>query len=143
MDMEGGKSQTEERMNILLIMTDQQRYDTLGCYGATTCRTPNVDAIAARGVRFDRAYTPTSPCTGHIFPTPLRFVRTRTHKLVYNRSDIGELYDLVNDPWEMRNLIDLPETSALQDGLLEQIRDHMVQLEDPMLGPFDRIRSVY
>jgi arylsulfatase A-like enzyme len=81
--------------------------------------------------------------TGHIFPTPLRFVRTRTHKLVYNRSDIGELYDLVNDPWEMRNLIDLPETSALQDGLLEQMRDYMVRLEDPILGPFDRIRSVY
>ncbi len=49
--------------NVLLIMTDQQRWDTLGCYGAPTCRTPHIDALAARGVRFDAAYTPTSPCS--------------------------------------------------------------------------------
>ncbi|MBC7234395.1 MAG: sulfatase-like hydrolase/transferase, partial [Chloroflexi bacterium] len=49
--------------NVLLIMTDQQRWDTLGCYGAPTCRTPNVDALAARGVRFNAAYAPTSPCS--------------------------------------------------------------------------------
>lgn len=79
----------------------------------------------------------------HIFPTPLRFVRTRSHKYVWNRSHIGELYDLVNDPYELRNLIDLPETRALQDALLEQMREYMVRLEDPILGPFDRIRSVY
>ncbi len=53
----------EKRMNILLIMTDQHRWDTLGCYGAPICRTPNIDALAARGVRFDAAYTPTSPCS--------------------------------------------------------------------------------
>lgn len=54
---------TQDRTNILLIMTDQHRYDTLGCYGASTCRTPNIDDLAARGVRFDAAYTPTSPCS--------------------------------------------------------------------------------
>ena len=54
---------TTNRPNILLIMTDQQRWDTLGCYGAPQCRTPNLDRLASRGVRFSTAYTPTSPCS--------------------------------------------------------------------------------
>ena len=54
---------TKERLNTLLIVTDQHRYDTLGCYGAATCHTPSIDGLAARGVRFDAAYTPTSPCS--------------------------------------------------------------------------------
>jgi len=78
-----------------------------------------------------------------IFPYEQRMLRTRTHKLVYNRSDIGELYDLVNDPWEMRNLIDLPGTRAVQEELLDLMRQQMVRLEDPILGFFDRIRHVY
>jgi arylsulfatase A-like enzyme len=78
-----------------------------------------------------------------IFPSPLRFVRTRRHKLVYNRSEIGELYDLVDDPWELRNLIDHPGAQGIKGELLERMREHMVRLEDPILGAFDRIRQVY
>jgi arylsulfatase A-like enzyme len=78
-----------------------------------------------------------------IFPFEQRMMRTRTHKLVYNISDIGELYDLVNDPWEMRNLIDLPETRTVQNELLESMREHMVRLEDPILRRYDVIRHVY
>lgn len=48
------------RPNILLIMTDQQRTDTLGFMGKTPCRTPNMDRIAAEGISFDRAIC-TSP----------------------------------------------------------------------------------
>jgi len=84
-----------------------------------------------------------STFASHIFPFEQRMVRTRTHKLVYNVSDIGELYDLVNDPWEMRILIGLPETRTLQNELLELMRAHMVRLNDPILGRFDGIRHVY
>jgi len=51
------------RPNILLILTDQQRFDSVGCYGAPICRTPNVDGLAARGVRFDSAYTAAVACS--------------------------------------------------------------------------------
>jgi len=78
-----------------------------------------------------------------IFPFEQRMVRTRTHKLVYNVSDIGELYDMVNDPWEMRNLIDLRETRAVQNELMECMREHMVRLGDPILRRFDGMRHVY
>lgn len=49
--------------NILLILTDQQRMDSLGAYGAALGGTPNVDALAARGVRFTQAYTPCTVCS--------------------------------------------------------------------------------
>ena len=41
----------------VLIMTDTQRTDMVGCYGNRDMKTPNIDRIAAGGIRFDRAYT--------------------------------------------------------------------------------------
>ncbi|MFP3897567.1 MAG: sulfatase-like hydrolase/transferase, partial [Anaerolineales bacterium] len=75
----------------------------------------------------------------HIFPTPLRFVRTRTHKLVYNRCDMGELYSLIDDPWELHNLMGTSEMATTQQQLMERLREHMIRLEDPIQGAFDRI----
>ncbi len=51
-----------DRPNFLLIMTDQQRADHLGCAGHPILRTPNIDSIAARGVAFDRFYVATPIC---------------------------------------------------------------------------------
>ncbi len=38
--------------NVILILTDQQRFDTLGCNGSTVARTPNLDRLAVGGVNF-------------------------------------------------------------------------------------------
>ena len=51
------------RPNILWICSDQQRFDTLGCYGNEFVATPNLDAQAARGVLFNRAYCQNPVCT--------------------------------------------------------------------------------
>ncbi len=48
--------------NILLIMTDQHRWDYLGCYGADFVDTPNIDRLAASGVRFTNAFTNAPVC---------------------------------------------------------------------------------
>jgi arylsulfatase A-like enzyme len=48
--------------NILFIMCDQLRFDYLGCYGHPRLKTPNLDALAARGVRFTRAYVQSPIC---------------------------------------------------------------------------------
>ena len=47
---------------ILLITTDQQRYDQLGCNGGTIARTPVVDALAAQGIRYERAHPQSVVC---------------------------------------------------------------------------------
>ncbi len=44
--------------NVLLITMDTTRAGRLGCYGWKNAKTPVLDALAARGVRFERAYTP-------------------------------------------------------------------------------------
>ncbi len=48
--------------NILFIMCDQLRWDYLSCYGHPHLQTPNIDALAKRGVRFDRAYVQAPVC---------------------------------------------------------------------------------
>ena len=47
---------------ILLVTTDQHRYDTLGCNGVTLSRTPVVDRLAAEGVRYERAVPQSVVC---------------------------------------------------------------------------------
>lgn len=44
--------------NVVVITIDTLRADHLGCYGDKAIRTPNIDALASEGARFERAYTP-------------------------------------------------------------------------------------
>ncbi|MCG8697492.1 MAG: sulfatase-like hydrolase/transferase, partial [Bacteroidales bacterium] len=54
------KTETEqvstEKMNILFISVEDWNVSTLGCYGSEIAVTPNIDKLAEKGVRFDRAY---------------------------------------------------------------------------------------
>jgi arylsulfatase A-like enzyme len=50
------------RPNFILFITDQQRADHLGCYGNPIVRTPHIDAIGARGSRFERFYVSCAIC---------------------------------------------------------------------------------
>lgn len=49
--------------NILFLFPDQFRFDYLGFRGEVPVRTPNLDALAAEGVAFDRCYTPSPLCS--------------------------------------------------------------------------------
>ena len=48
--------------NIIFYFTDQQRWDTCGCFGQPLDITPNLDALAREGVKFDNAFTPQPVC---------------------------------------------------------------------------------
>ncbi len=52
----------KKRPNFLFIITDQHRADHLGCYGNKIVQTPNIDAIAAKGARWDRFYVANPIC---------------------------------------------------------------------------------
>ena len=51
-----------KRPNVLFILTDQQRYDTIAANGNSQVFTPNLDRLSAEGVVFDRAYTSSPEC---------------------------------------------------------------------------------
>lgn len=50
------------RPNFLIFATDQLRADHLGCYGNPDVRTPHIDRLAARGVRFTESYVANPVC---------------------------------------------------------------------------------
>ena len=52
---------TEARPNILLVLADDLGFSDLGCYGGEI-RTPNLDALAAQGVRFTQCYNSSRCC---------------------------------------------------------------------------------
>ncbi|MBD3197375.1 MAG: sulfatase-like hydrolase/transferase [Candidatus Lokiarchaeota archaeon] len=51
-----------EKMNVLFIITDQQRADHLGCYGNKTLKTPNIDKLANDSIRFSNAFCANPMC---------------------------------------------------------------------------------
>ena len=52
----------DEKPNIVFILVDDQRNDTLGCAGHPVIKTPNIDRLAKRGVRFENMFVNTSIC---------------------------------------------------------------------------------
>ncbi len=81
-----GAGDKPSRPNILLIMTDQHSPHFLGCYGNALVRTPNLDRLAADGMRFDSAYVPAPLCV----PSRMSFLTSRTpsHNRVWNNNAI-------------------------------------------------------
>ena len=76
-----------ERPNILWICSDSQRFDTLGCYGNTHVRSPNIDRLASQGVLFENCFAQNPLCT----PSRGAFLTGRypvTNKLRQNGQNI-------------------------------------------------------
>lgn len=56
------KAEPAERPNIVFILADDLGYGELGCYGQEKIRTPNIDRLAAEGIRFTQHYTGAPVC---------------------------------------------------------------------------------
>jgi len=61
-DSKKGRENSRMTKNVLFIMCDQLRWDYLSCTGHPTLETPNIDALAQRGVLFNHAYTQSPIC---------------------------------------------------------------------------------
>jgi len=111
---------SDAKPNIIVFFTDQQRWDTIGCYGNPMKFTPNLDRMAEEGVRFENAFTcqpvcgPARACiqTGKYatangvfrnaikLPTDQTFIADLIRDAGYDPGYIGKLHlsDVVGDP---------------------------------------------
>lgn len=56
-------AEEERKPNIIILLADDLGYGELGCYGQEVIKTPNIDALAAKGLRFTDFYAGTSVCS--------------------------------------------------------------------------------
>ncbi len=122
--------------NVLIIFTDQQRCDTVGVYGGPMDLTPNLDAMARRGVRFEMAITnqpvcgPARAClqTGQYATTHGVWKNgiglnarddTVAHRFSKAGYEVGYIGKWHLSPWELGHGYVPPEYRAGFDGLWE------------------------
>src|SRR5829696_7235912 len=80
---------TAARPNIILIMADDQGYETIAANGGTSYKTPNIDRLAATGMRFENAYA-------HPLCTPSRVALMTGQYNFRNYTSFGELRRIRN-----------------------------------------------
>jgi len=83
-----GSRPAGKRPNIILLLTDDQRANALGCAGNPIIQTPNMDALAARGVRFDRAFVTTPICAASR-ASILTGLYERAHGYTFTKPPLG------------------------------------------------------
>jgi arylsulfatase A-like enzyme len=81
-------AQVENKPNIIHIIADDVGYDDLSCYGSKDIKTPNLDDMAARGMRFTEFYAPHGTCT----PTRAAILTGRYAPRVNNGTGLPVLF---------------------------------------------------
>lgn len=61
-DADARANQDQEKPNFLIIIADDVTYTDIGCYGGVNVKTPNIDALAKQGLKFNYAYLAMSMC---------------------------------------------------------------------------------
>ncbi len=107
-----------KKPNIVFIVTDNQRFDTIHTLGNNEIITPNLDKLASRGTSF------------------VRGVKDDNYKLIeYRNGDKEEdkwtfLYDIKNDPWETINLATDESYNNKVKEMREKILNHRDEWEE-------------
>ena len=107
-----------KKPNVLFIVTDDQRFDTIHALGNEEIITPTFDNLVERGTSF------------------VRGVKDESYKLIeYRNGDKEEdkwtfLYDIKNDPWETENLAIKDEYAGKIKEMREKILRHRDEWEE-------------
>ena len=83
------KPTTAKHPNVVVIITDDQRWDCLSCAGHPILKTPNLDRLASEGVRFANAFVTTSLCSPSR-ASMLSGLYAHTHRVMDNFTDFPE-----------------------------------------------------
>ena len=112
----GASQAKSDRPNVIFLMIDQVRTDALGAYGGgKNASTPHIDRLAREGVVFTNAISSTPLCT------PYRGMLMTGHTYVKWLAGKEELYDNVDDRYQMKNLVADPKHLAT----LKHLRQRM------------------
>ena len=76
---------------------------------------------------------------GHFVAFEQRMWRRKDYKLVFNATDVGELYDLQNDPEEIHNLFYDDNFIDIKKEMLDELYSEMVKIKDPLANWLYRI----
>ncbi|MGC9057273.1 MAG: sulfatase family protein [Candidatus Saccharicenans sp.] len=90
-----------DRPNILFVLTDDQRFDMLGCAGNPVIKTPNIDSLAREGVRFENAFVTTPICAASrasIFTGTFE----RTHTYTFTKPPLTRSFTDISYPVLLR-----------------------------------------
>lgn len=98
---EAAPEKPARRPNLVFILSDDQRYDTMGCVGNRIIRTPNMDALAKRGVRFKNAFVTTPICAASR-ATLFTGLYERTHRYTFNTPPISAAHTEDSYPVRLR-----------------------------------------
>ena len=90
-----------KRPNILFLLIDDQRNDTLGCAGHPIIKTPVIDSLAAGGVRFSNAFVTTAICAASR-ASILTGVHERTHGFTFGTEPIKAAFMAQSYPLLLR-----------------------------------------
>lgn len=94
-------AEAHEKPNIIFILTDDQRWDALGCAGNPIIQTPNMDRLAEKGVRFEHAFVTTPICAASrasIFTG----LYERTHGFTFGTPPMAQVYTDLSYPRHLR-----------------------------------------
>ena len=75
-------------------------------------------------------------CNGVEVYMTRRMVVDSNYKFVYSPTDVDELYDLKDDPHEMKNLADDPEYQKVKRQMLKKMWEHVIDSEDTVITPY-------
>jgi arylsulfatase A-like enzyme len=101
------KSQTTQynnpngRPNIIVIVTDDQRWDMMGCAGNSIIQTPNMDKMATEGVRFSHAFSSTPICAASR-ASILTGLYERKHGFSFGTPPVSKAHSDISYPYLLR-----------------------------------------
>ena len=127
----GVSKRGSKRPNIIVILTDDQRWNSLGCAGNSIIITPEMDRLARQGTRFANAFVTTPICAASR-ATVFTGLYERTHGYTFTKPPIAEEFVRVSYPYLLKR-------AGYRTGFVGKFG---VKVEKEMLDDmFDEFRS--